>query len=99
MDPDHLARVFEQVRPQLRAYLTRMVVRPEIADELAQTVFVRALETIDRLPAATAELRAWLFRVGTNLAIDERRRHASWRETGAPEVRPDLRARHQEGCL
>jgi RNA polymerase sigma-70 factor (ECF subfamily) len=54
-------------------------VRPEIADELVQQAAVRMLEA-DGVPAEPG-LRAWLFRVTTNLALDYLRRHSTWRET------------------
>lgn len=74
-----LAEGFSANRRALTTYLTRLVVRAEIAEELVQQAAVRALEQA-HLPDDPAELRAWLFRVATNLAIDHLRRHATWRE-------------------
>lgn len=71
---------FEAVRPELTAYLCRLVLRSAVAEELAQTTFLRALEAADSLPSEPRGLRAWLFRVATNLAFDELRRHAGWKE-------------------
>ncbi len=70
----------------LTGYLTRLVVREDIAEELAQQALVRALEQAE-LPPSPAQLRAWLFRVATNLAIDHLRRHATWRESVLDETR------------
>jgi RNA polymerase sigma-70 factor (ECF subfamily) len=74
-----VAAGFQANRPALTSYLTRLVVRGDIAEELVQQAAVRALEQ-SRLPDDPAELRAWLFRVATNLAIDHLRRHGTWRE-------------------
>lgn len=63
----------------LKGYLTRMLLREELAEELVQQTAVRALEQ-SALPGDAGELRAWLFRVATNLAIDHLRRHSTWRE-------------------
>lgn len=73
------AALFETHRRELWAYAQRLVVRPEIADEIVQQAALRALEA-DSLPPEPG-LRAWLFRVVTNLAIDHLRRHSTWRET------------------
>jgi len=71
--------LFEAHRRELRAYAERVVARPEIADEIVQQAALRMLEA-DTVPAEPG-LRAWLFRVTTNLALDYLRRHSTWRET------------------
>lgn len=81
MDADRLTEAFEQARPELLAYLTRLVVRVAVAEELVQETALRALEALDRAPADPADARPWLFRIATNLAIDHRRRHGTLRET------------------
>lgn len=82
-----LDRQYLGVRRELHGYLCRLVVRPQIAEELAQTTYLRCLEAADRLPESAEGVRAWLFRVATNLALDELRRHAGWRETAMDELR------------
>jgi RNA polymerase sigma-70 factor (ECF subfamily) len=67
---------------------------------LAQTTFLKCLEAAG-LPESHAGRRAWFFKVATNLAFDELRRHANWRETmvedlrTATEANPELLARSQ----
>ena len=65
----------------LEGYLARMVVRHDVARELAQETWARALAASSAAPAEERHLRRWLFRIATNLAVDERRRHGSWRES------------------
>lgn len=79
--------LFEIHRRELWAYVQRLVVRPEIADEIVQQVAVRILEA-GSVPPEPA-LRAWLFRVATNLAIDHRRRHSTWREAILDETKAE----------
>lgn len=83
-----LAEGFRLNRRELTTYLTRMVVREDVAEELVQQCAVRALEA-ESLPEPPQELRAWLFRVSTNLAIDYLRKHSTWRE----DMLVDTRAR------
>jgi RNA polymerase sigma-70 factor (ECF subfamily) len=75
-DPEawkELAAGWEAVRPELVGYLTRLVTRQDVAEELAQEAAARMLEA-ESAPRAAAGLRAWLFRVATNLAISRGRR-------------------------
>src|SRR5438132_13768426 len=87
MGTTEIASEYQRLRPELMTFLTRLVVRADVAEELAQTVAVKALEAADEAPASLAELRPWLFRIATNLGIDERRRHGSWRESLMSEAR------------
>lgn len=73
--------IFSTLRPELTAYLCRLVVRPHVAEDLAQTAFMRLIESGPVAPVGPNNMRAWLFRVATNLAIDELRRHSNWRES------------------
>lgn len=84
---DLLARQFECHRHELTAYLCRLVVRPQVAEDLAQATYVRCLEAAERLPSSPEGTRAWLFKVATNLAIDELRRHATRRESVMLDLR------------
>jgi RNA polymerase sigma-70 factor (ECF subfamily) len=76
---DALTRAFCKGRAELVTYATRMVTRPDVAEELVQQTAVRMLEGA-RVPADESSQRAWLFRVLTNLCIDHLRRQATWRE-------------------
>jgi len=75
-----MALLMQGMRQELTGYLTRLVIRPSVAQELFQATAVRALEALNSAPKAEAELRPWLFRIATNLGIDELRRHGAWRE-------------------
>lgn len=81
-----LASAYQQSRRELTTYVTRMVVRPEVAEELVQEAALRLVAT-DKVPSDPAGIRAWLFRVATNLAIDHLRRHSTWRENILVETR------------
>lgn len=83
---EQVAQAFQANRKELTSYLTRLVARQDIAEELVQQAALRALEQ-GRLPEAMSEARAWFFRVATNLAVDYLRRHATWRETLLDETR------------
>src|SRR6185369_3751896 len=87
---DLLAQAYQQSRRELRSYLTRMVLRPDVAEELVQQAALKLLEA-ERgeatIPTDAEGVRAWLFRVATHLAIDHLRRHSTWREEVLLETR------------
>jgi RNA polymerase sigma-70 factor (ECF subfamily) len=56
-------------------YLCRMTRRPDVAEDLTQDVFVRALGGLERYEARDLE-RAWLFRIARNLLLDRQRQEA-----------------------
>lgn len=76
---DKRADIYESHRRELVNYATRLVVRESVAEELAQEAALRLLQD-QRLPNDEGQIRAWLFRVVSNLAIDHLRRHSTWKE-------------------
>lgn len=82
-----LARELMELRGELQAYLCRLVIRAPVAEDLVQTTFLRALEAAGELPESPGGRRAWVFRVATNLAFDELRRHSTWRESMLGDLR------------
>lgn len=93
MNQEQLTHEFERIRPQLTSFLTRLVIRPAVAEELVQQTAVRALEAIETAPQNHHELRPWLFRIASNLGIDERRRHRTRFETPFIELKPAAKLR------
>lgn len=85
--PDHFDALYANLRPEVTAYLCRLVIRPQIAEDLAQTAFQRLIEAGPKAPRDEPSQRAWIFKVATNLAIDELRRHSTWRETMVADLR------------
>lgn len=76
---DPRAEAYDRNRRELVAYATRLVVRHHVAEELVQEAALRLLRD-SRVPEDEAQVRAWLFKVVSNLAIDHLRRHSTWRE-------------------
>lgn len=77
--PDTRADIYQRHRRELINYANRLVVREAIAEELVQDAALRLLQD-ERLPPDEGQVRAWLFRVVTNLAIDHLRKHNTWKE-------------------
>lgn len=71
VDPDAL---FAANQPRLFRYFLRVVGQAETARDLTQDVFLRVTRSsVPRAP--DGEIRAWLFRIARNLALDYFRKH------------------------
>ncbi len=71
---DDLERLFRTYHAPIVRYLTRRLGDRDLAEELAQETFMRALRH-----GPVASERSWLFAVATNLVRDEARRDARQR--------------------
>src|SRR5260221_2858067 len=66
--------VYEPLRPELYRYCRHLTHSPWDAEDLAQDTMARAFVTLGRMGQAPPNPRAWLFRVASNLWIDQTRR-------------------------
>lgn len=79
LDPEAL---FVANQPRLFRYFLRAVGQVETARDLTQDVFLRVSRTA--VPQAPdGEVRAWLFRIARNLALDHFRKHGRQPNLGA----------------
>jgi RNA polymerase sigma-70 factor, ECF subfamily len=85
--------VYEPLRPDLYRYCRYLSRSPWDAEDLAQDVMARGFVMLGRMGRAPPNPRAWLFRVASNLWIDQARRareapsHTASLETATPEPR------------
>ncbi|MHA6196758.1 RNA polymerase sigma factor [Pseudomonas wadenswilerensis] len=82
MSTEELERAFKAHSRELRVFLYRQLHSTETAADLTQETWLRMLRQRPRTPVEN--LRAFIFRIGRNLAIDHLRSRAS-------------RERHDEG--
>lgn len=85
------SQAFEPLRPELYRYCRHLTRSPWDAEDIVQDTLARALVTLGTMIKPEIENpRAWLFRVATNLYIDQSRR-AREQLTELPEVSAPLR--------
>ena len=74
-----LTMLYEQFRRPIHSYVYRLLGNQEDADDITQEVFVRACTSWDGLHERD-RLSPWLYRIATNLCIDQlrRRKRISW---------------------
>jgi RNA polymerase sigma-70 factor (ECF subfamily) len=68
--------LFHRHRTPLYHFIARQVVDRALAEDLFQTVFLKAFRSI-RSFRGTSEFRTWLYSIAVNLVADERRRGKS----------------------
>lgn len=74
LDPTALAVVFDRYYVDLFRFCYVHTVDQQRAEDLAADVFSRALAAFKEGQGAKTHLRAWLYRIATNLLIDDSRR-------------------------
>jgi RNA polymerase sigma-70 factor (ECF subfamily) len=72
---DAIALLLARHGPELARHLRRIVRDDHAAEDLLQDTFLRAHAALDRL-APDANVRAWLYRIATNAALNFVRRQA-----------------------
>lgn len=93
---------FEPMRTDLYRYCRHLTRSPWDAEDLAQDTLARAFVTLGRMQEPPPNPRAWLFRVASNLWIDQlrRAREVAGRRTSEPSTSSDPRAaREAAGTL
>ena len=102
-DPDAFGALFDRYHPAVHRFVVARIGHHGDADDLAQLVFVKALEALPRYESRGVPFAGWLFRLARNVVIDHvrtRREHATLdivAERGSDEAGPsDLAAIRQE---
>jgi RNA polymerase sigma-70 factor, ECF subfamily len=72
-DAEAFGRIFDLYHEPVYRYVASRVRRPVDAEDLTQTVFVKALEALPRYEARGVPFGGWLFRLARNTLIDHAR--------------------------
>jgi RNA polymerase sigma-70 factor, ECF subfamily len=79
-DPEAFGALFDHFYAPVYRYVAARVGRPSDAEDLAQLVFVKALEALPRYELRGVPFGGWLFRLARNVVIDHvrtRREHVT----------------------
>ena len=76
-DGDAMAfgRIFDLYHGRVHRYIVARTRNPVDAEDLAQLVFLKALEALPRYEARGIPFGGWLFRLARNTVIDHARTH------------------------
>lgn len=69
-DADAFGQLFDRFQPEIVRYLTHRTRDAEVAEDLAQQVFLKAWQAIPRYEHRGAPFRAWLYRMAHNQMVD-----------------------------
>jgi RNA polymerase sigma-70 factor, ECF subfamily len=73
-DDDAMRELYVRLAPGVHAYVARIVVDRDDADDVTQQTFAKLLTELWRYQPREAPFRAWVLRVARNVAIDHLRR-------------------------
>ncbi|MEO5965083.1 MAG: sigma-70 family RNA polymerase sigma factor [Candidatus Limnocylindrales bacterium] len=79
-DPEAFGALFDHFYGPVYRYVAARVGRPSDAEDLAQLVFVKALEALPRYEVRGVPFGGWLFKLARNVVIDHvrtRREHVT----------------------
>jgi RNA polymerase sigma-70 factor (ECF subfamily) len=69
-DANAFGQIFDRFQPEIVRYLTHRTSNAEVAEDLAQQVFLKAWQAIPRYEHRGAPFRAWLYRMAHNQMVD-----------------------------
>lgn len=72
-DTEAFGRLYERFQPEIVRYLTHRTGNPDLADDLAQQVFLKAWRAIPRYRDRGYPFRSWLYRIAHNQMVDHYR--------------------------
>jgi RNA polymerase sigma-70 factor (ECF subfamily) len=72
-DVEAFGQIFDHYHGAVHRYIAARVGRPSDAEDLAQIVFVKALEALPRYEQRGVPFGGWLFRLARNVVIDHLR--------------------------
>jgi len=91
-DAEAFGRLFDHFHEPVHRYIAARVRRPSDAEDLAQLVFVKALEALPRYEQRGIPFGGWLFRLARNVVIDHIRTNREHVDVDALLERADQRA-------
>ncbi len=92
-DRDAFAELYAAHRDVVCAYIAKRVRSRELAEDLTQDVFVRALRALPRYRWQARPFVAWLVTIARNLVLDQAKAHRRHREITHTEWTSSLAAR------
>jgi RNA polymerase sigma-70 factor, ECF subfamily len=100
-DGDAMRELYVRLAPGVHAYVLRIVVNRDDADDVTQQVFAKLLTELGRYEPREAPFRAWVLRVARNVAIDHLRgaRAVPCEEVRSRNARTDEVARERTASL
>ena len=84
-DSDALTCVYNRYHGPLYRYISFHVNNPQTVEDLTSEVFTRLLSAIQKGQLPTESLKAWLFRVASNVVNSHHRQGSRWKWTALTE--------------
>lgn len=80
------ASIYKEFFSRIYRYVYLKVQNRQLAEDISEMVFLRALEAIEKYQMRGLPFSSWLFRIAHNLIIDEQRKNRGDREVALEEA-------------
>lgn len=85
-DAEAWASIYKEFSSRIYRYVFLKVQNRQVAEDIAEMVFLRALEAIDKYEMRGLPFSSWLFRIAHNLIIDHHRKNQGSKEVALEDV-------------
>src|SRR5215471_20542873 len=93
---EKLVELYQTMRPALLGYVRQFVGSTAEAEDIVQATFLKTFDEMRR--AKILNLRAWLYRVAHNLAIDQLRRNGRLQSAAAQWLFQQIESRSEHSA-
>jgi RNA polymerase sigma-70 factor, ECF subfamily len=93
-EADAFGLLYDRFQPDIVRYLSHRVGDPDVAEDLAQHVFLKAWQAIPRYQDRGVPFQAWLYRMAHNQMVDHFRTRRSTADIDGIDVPEEAEAEH-----
>ena len=79
MDIQELTQAFQEHQGQLKSFILRLTASVQDTEDIIQEAFIRAANNLSTFRGESS-LKTWIFKIASNLAIDQLRKQKRWVE-------------------
>ncbi len=90
-----IQKKYQELLPQLKSYLYRLTSNIEDAEDLLNDTYIKITEKREQLENENA-LKSWIFRIATNLALNNKKVKKRWHDTAQDLCRTYAETNHNE---
>lgn len=89
-DIQSFSELFRKYQSDLKGYLYRLLTNRDDVEDLHHDVFIKSFESIGSFRGDLKHLKNWIYRIATNMALNELKKRKRWEINAQDECRDSL---------